>query len=92
MPTPVSQTATVNSETQSVKTKEPEMKDLPDIVLVPPTDAGHLHSDVLGDQINGNGIKASGNGQSGRESVWQKLSNRIKVYIKSLHNFVGSNY
>jgi hypothetical protein len=57
------------------------MKEPPDVVLVPPVDVTHIHADIHGDQINGNGNKNSGNGQQGRESVWQKLSNRIKVEI-----------
>lgn len=60
--------------------KEPEMKDPPEVVLFPPSDSSHIHSDE--DSNGGNGNKPFLAGQGGRESVWQKLSNRIKVNIK----------
>lgn len=77
LPTPVSQTTNGASvPPPEVTTKEPEMKDLPEVVLVPPSDSSHIHLDD--DVPSGNGQKA---GQGGRESVWQKLSNRIKVCL-----------
>jgi len=80
-PTPVTHTSNVASSsstsTPEIPTKEPEMRDLPEVVLVPPADASHIHPD---DEVQaGNGQKPLMTGQGGRESVWQKLSNRIKV-------------
>ncbi len=60
--------------------KEPEMNEPPDVVLVPPSDSSHIQSDE--DTNGGNGNKPFLAGQGGRESVWQKLSNRIKVKVK----------
>ena len=75
-PTPVTQTSNGVSPSE-MPVKEPELKDPPEIVLVPPSDASHIQSDD--DASNGNGNKPLLAGQAGRESVWQKLSNRIKV-------------
>jgi hypothetical protein len=75
-PTPVTQTSNGVSPSE-MPVKEPELKDPPEVVLVPPSDASHIQSDD--DASNGNGNKPLLAGQAGRESVWQKLSNRIKV-------------
>ena len=77
-PTPVTQTTNGVSPSE-IPTKEPDMKDPPEVVLVPPTDASHIHPDEEATNGNGNGNKPVLAGQGGRESVWQKLSNRIKV-------------
>jgi hypothetical protein len=66
--------------------KEPEMKEPPEVVLVPPADASHIHLEE--DVPSGNGQKPFFAGQSGRESVWQKLANRIKVSLSSEYFFV----
>lgn len=58
------------SESESVK---PEgMRDPPDVVHVTPSSAAHISSSTTSDA-------KSGSGGAPRESVWQKLSNKIKV-------------
>ena len=85
-PTPVTQTSNGAPAPSSTSTlipemasKEPEIKDMPEVVLVPQADSSHIHPD---DEVNAgsNGQKPFITGQGGRESVWQKLSNRIKVF------------
>ena len=61
------------------KNVEPEqpLKDPPKVVHVPPSTKAHVSTPPQ----NANGNGASGGGGGPRESVWQKLTNRIKVYI-----------
>jgi hypothetical protein len=79
-PTPVTQTLNGLSPSEMPKTVELESKDMPEVGLVPPSDPSNIHSEVNNNEeaSNGNGNKPFLPGQ-GRESVWQKLSNRIKV-------------
>ena len=80
-PTPVTQTVNGNSPSEM---PEAEVKESPDAMIVPTSEPSHFPPEVNnieeGAAANGNGNKPflPGQGQ-GRESVWQKLSNRIKV-------------
>ncbi len=67
----------------------PGPKDPPRVVIVPPIDKSQVvstpssasASTSSSDSLNLN-LNSNNNNQAGRESVWQKLSNRIKVCIQ----------
>jgi hypothetical protein len=76
-PTSVSQASnTASAPPAESSPKEPEVKD-PSELIPPASDSSNIHSDDDAPSVNGQ--KPLVAGQGGRESVWQKLSNRIKV-------------
>ena len=84
-PTPVTQTVNGASPSEMPKMVEPEVKDVPEVVLVSDPEVNNNNEEGSNTNGNGNGNKPFLPGQ-GRESVWQKLSNRIKV---NKYNYLG---
>lgn len=73
-PTPASdQKPAVLTEHTEDKVNEPLIKDLPDVLYVPPVTTPSTSPEKLTES-----------GQSGRESVWQKLSNKIKALERNV--------